>query len=195
LRVGLFFGSFNPIHNGHLIIANHIVQYGSVDEVWFVVSPQNPFKKKASLLPERDRLHLVNLAIEDDENFKVSDIEFSLPKPSYTAHTLVYFRDKFPDTSFSIIIGEDNLNHLHKWKNADSIIQHHPIIYYPRLNSTESDRNEVFLKEATIEKCTAPIITISSSYVRQMIKEGKQPKYVMPSKPYLYVEEMNFYKD
>ena len=194
MKVGLFFGSFNPVHNGHLIIANHIVENGLVNEVWFVVSPQNPFKTKASLLAERDRLHLVNLAIGDDERLKASDVEFSLPKPSYTAFTLANLREKFPEKEFSLIIGEDNLNHLHKWKNAESIIQNHTIICYPRKNNTVQDRSSDFLQKGKIISCDAPVISVSSSYIRQMLESEKLPKYVMPEKALAYTLEMNFYK-
>ena len=132
-KIGLFFGSFNPIHVGHLVIANHIAQSDLLDEVWFVVSPQNPFKEKKSLLEDYHRLALVNEAIEDNQKLKSCDIEFSMPKPSYTSDTLAYLMDKYPKYEFSLIMGEDNIKSFHKWKNYEVILKNHSIIVYPRM--------------------------------------------------------------
>jgi len=137
MKIGLFFGSFNPIHIGHLIIAEHIVCNTALEEVWFIVSPQNPFKKKKNLLSEYNRLHLVNIAIKDNSKLKSSDIEFKLPKPSYTIATLVYLKEKFPNKDFSLIMGSDNLENLHKWKNSDILFRDYEIFVYKRPNHLE----------------------------------------------------------
>ena len=195
MKIGLFFGSFNPIHIGHLIIANHIRQEALLDEVWFVVSPQNPFKKQGSLLDQYQRLHMVNLAIDDTPGFRASDVEFALSKPSYTSHTLAYLQEKYPTHEFSLIMGEDNLTSLHKWKNVDFLVEQFPILVYPRDSNRDKQvtKNEQ-LPQAKVAVCQAPIIDISASYIRQMIQDNMHPKFVLPTKVFDYVEEMGFYK-
>jgi nicotinate-nucleotide adenylyltransferase len=176
VKVGLYFGSFNPIHVGHLIIANHILNELDIERIWFVISPLNPFKDTQSLMNEYDRLHLVKKAIEDDPRLKASDIEFSLPKPSYTVHTLVYLKEKYPDHSFSIIMGSDGFQNLGKWKNVETIIENYSIIIYKR-PGFEVD-NEL---NAKIIVLNAPLLQISSTHIRELIKAGKSIKYLVPS--------------
>ncbi|HEX4886652.1 MAG TPA: nicotinate (nicotinamide) nucleotide adenylyltransferase [Luteibaculaceae bacterium] len=192
-KIGLFFGSFNPIHVGHLIIAQHIINHTDIDQVCFVLSPQNPSKPKETLLQDYHRLALVNVAIEGNPQFSSSDIEFKLSKPSYTINTLTHLKEKHPQQAFYLIMGEDNLNTLHKWKNADQIIRQFPIIVYPRIDDLHTPDSE-FLAQATILRCDAPIVKISSSYIRQLIVDGKSTLYVLPEPVRRYVEEMNFYK-
>jgi len=192
-QVGLFFGSFNPIHIGHLIIAQHILSHTELQKIWFIVSPQNPFKPKETLLADYHRLALVNIAIEDNPNFRALDIEFQLPKPSYTINTLTHLAEKYPDTGFHLIMGEDNLNTLHKWKNAEQIATQFPIIVYPRIDEQQTPDSE-FIHSLKLQRCDAPIVKISSSYVRDLIKAGKQANYVLPEKVKNCIEEMHFYK-
>jgi len=190
--VNLFFGSFNPIHIGHLIIANRILEESDASELWFVVSPHNPFKNKKTLLSERDRLYIVNLAIEDNYKFKASDIEFGLPKPNYTIDTLVYLKEKYPNYTFNIIMGSDNILHFHKWKNFEQIITDHKIIIYPRVSERIDIKNEKVIN-ANIEIIKAPLLNISATYIRQQIKLSKSIKYLVPDKCYEYIKSMNFY--
>lgn len=175
MKIGLFFGSFNPIHTGHLIIANHIAMTTDLDEVWFVVSPQNPFKKPGSLLNEHHRLHLIQLAIEGEIKLRASNIEFKLPRPSYTIDTLIYLKEKYPRHVFSIIIGSDGFQNIEKWKNAGVIIRNYPIIIYTRpgfaINNTGS---------ANISIANAPLLEISSTHIRYLIKTGKSIRYLVP---------------
>jgi nicotinate-nucleotide adenylyltransferase len=175
MKVGLYFGSFNPIHVGHLIIVSHILNESELDKIWFIVSPLNPFKEAENLLNEYDRLHLVQKATEGDARIKVSDIEFSLPKPSYTVHTLAYLQEKHPAYSFSIVMGSDSFQNLGKWKNADTIIKNYPIIVYRRPGF------EVINKlNAKVEIMKAPLLEISATYIRELIKAGKSIKYLVP---------------
>ncbi len=189
MKIGLYFGSFNPIHIGHLAIANYMVEYSDLDQIWFVVSPQNPFKEKVSLLKAHHRLQLVNIAIENDLRFKASNIEFSLPQPSYTADTLAYLKEKYPDKTFSLIIGEDNLKGLHKWKNVDFILENYPIYVYPR--DGEMLRKQLYPQVRIVE---APLMEISSSFIRKAIKEGRDVSYFMHPKVSEYIQEMHFYE-
>ncbi len=192
-KIGLFFGSFNPIHIGHLIIANHVVEHSVLNELWFVVSPQNPFKDKKSLLKDHNRLDMVSLAIKDYPKMKVSNIEFSLPKPSYTIDTLTYLKEKHPDFTFSLIMGEDNLESLHKWKNAEKLISENEFLVYPRLfNAKHKDGK--YLEAAKIRITTAPIIEISATDIRKMIKEGKNVRPMLPPEVFDYLDGSNFYK-
>ncbi|TXC85202.1 nicotinate (nicotinamide) nucleotide adenylyltransferase [Luteibaculum oceani] len=194
MKVALFFGSFNPIHMGHLMLADFVRQNTEVDQLWFVLSPQNPHKKQANLLDDYTRLEMVNLAIEDDDNLRVSDIEFSLPKPSYTAITLAYLKEKYPSYSFYLTLGEDNLNTLHKWHKSDEIIKHHPIIYYPRHTDNQKEKSNEFLAKAHLIRCEAPRIEISSSFIRKQISEGKECRYMLPDKVYSFLKDSNFYR-
>lgn len=199
-HIGLFFGSFNPIHVGHLIIANHMVQYGNLDEVWLVVSPQNPFKEKASLLSDNHRLTLVRIATEENPKLSASNIEFGLPQPSYTVHTLAHLKEKYPQTKFSLIMGEDNLRGLHKWKNIDAIIQDHGIFVYPRVRTVQEEGKDLSpklhesLNGADINLVDGPLLNISASFIRKAIKEGKSVTYLLTPEVENYVDEMHFYK-
>src|SRR5690349_9413548 len=160
MQIGLYFGSFNPIHVGHLIIANHILNETNLQKIWFVVSPQNPFKQSDSLLNEYDRLHLVRKAVEEDGRLRASDIEFSLPKPSYTIHTLTYLQEKNPGNQFSIIMGSDGFQNLDKWKNADQIVSNYPIIIYKRPGFEVENKIQ-----ARIRIMDAPLLEISSTRI------------------------------
>jgi len=191
MNIGLYFGTFNPIHVGHLIIANHMVENSDLDEVWMVVTPHNPFKKKATLLDNYQRYEMVYLATEDYPKIKPSDIEFKLPQPSYTVNTLVNIKEKFPSHQFSLIMGEDNLQSLHKWKNHEEIVNNHNIYVYPRVFE---NKKEVAFSKETIHKIDAPIVEISSTLVRNFIKQGKNVKPLVPKKVSEYIEQMNFYK-
>ena len=189
-KTGLFFGSFNPIHNGHLMIAAYMVEYAGLDQVWFVVSPHNPLKEKSSLLADNHRLFMVNLAIEDDSRFKSSSIEFKLPQPSYTIDTLTYLSEKFPGKEFVLIAGSDNLPSFHKWKNFEALLNQYQMYLYPRPNTIASQ----FDHHPSFKKVDAPLITLSSSFIRKGILEGKNMRYFLPEKVWKYIEEMHFYK-
>ncbi len=197
MKIGLYFGSFNPIHVGHLIIANHMADYYDFDQVWFVVSPHNPHKKKASLLEDYHRLALVNVAIENNPKLSASDIEFKLEQPNYTIKTLAYLNEKFPENQFSLLMGEDNLRSFHKWKNYEEILNNHSIYVYPRLSEEKTSKEEI--KEVTEHKnihfCNqVPVMKISASFIRKAIKEGKDVQYLLTEPVLKYVDEMNFYK-
>lgn len=175
MNIGLYFGSFNPIHTGHLIIANHILNECRLQRIWFIVSPLNPFKKPDNLLNEYNRLHLVQKVIENDLRLKASDIEFNLPKPSYTVHTLAYLKEKYPDYKFSIIMGSDSFQNLANWKNAEIIAAHYPIIIYKRPGfEVENKLN------ASIQIMDAPLLEISATYIRNLLQQGKSIKYLVP---------------
>ena len=189
MNIGLFFGSFNPIHIGHLIIANHILNETILDKVWFVVSPQNPFKLTTSLLNEYDRLHLVRAAVEDDPRIKASDIEFGLPKPSYTVNTLAYLNEKYPGYEFSIIMGSDGFQNLHKWKNYEVIIKKCPIYIYPRPGFEVTDT-----WNAKVTIVDAPLLQISSTQVREMIRQGKSVRYLLPPSVLEEIEKSGYYR-
>lgn len=191
MKIGLYFGTFNPIHAGHLIIANHMAEYSDLDQVWLVVTPHNPHKKKSSLLDDHHRLQMVFLATENYIKLKPSDIEFRLPQPNYTVHTLAHLQEKFPTYEFSLIMGEDNLNSLHKWKNYEVIIQNHDIYVYPRLNSGEA--NPELTANARIHHINAPILELSSTFIRNSIKEGKNVRPLLPANVWEYVEHNLFY--
>lgn len=192
MKIGLYFGSFNPIHVGHLIIANHLAENSDLSQVWFVVTPHNPFKDKKSLLDDQQRLHLVRLATENYPKLKTSDIEFSLPQPNYTINTLAYLQEKFPQNIFAIIMGEDNLKSLHKWKNFETITQNHEIYVYPRIVS-EVDQSSV-TTNYQIHKINAPIVEISSTNIREGIKSKKNVRPLLSEKVWEYIEHNNLYK-
>ncbi len=192
-KTGLFFGSFNPIHIGHLILANYILENTDMDELWFVVSPQNPFKNKKSLLNDHNRLDMVQLAVRNYPNMRASNIEFSLPVPSYTVDTLTYLKEKYPDHSFALIMGEDNLNSLHKWKNSEQLVSNHQIIVYPRLFS-EAKEDHPLSKHAHISVISAPVIELSATEIRNMIKEGKNVRPMLPPEVFEYLDGSSFYR-
>ncbi|MCX7728414.1 MAG: nicotinate (nicotinamide) nucleotide adenylyltransferase [Bacteroidia bacterium] len=189
-KIALFFGSFNPIHIGHLAIANYFAEFTDNDEVWWVVSPQNPLKEKKTLLAQHHRLYMVNLAIEDYPKFKASDIEFHLPQPSYTIHTLVHLKEKYPHHRFSLILGQDNLSNFHKWKNYEVILEHYSLYVYPRPSAEPSQ----FDNHPNIHFTQAPYIEISSTFIRNAIKQKKDIRYFLHPKVWNYIDEMNFYK-
>ncbi|HQW71070.1 MAG: nicotinate-nucleotide adenylyltransferase [Saprospiraceae bacterium] len=190
-HIGLFFGSFNPVHIGHLIIANHMANETDLDQVWMVVSPQNPFKDKKSLAKDRDRYNLVHLAIGDNPKLSVSDIEFSMPKPSYTIDTLTYLKEKYPNKIFYLIMGGDNVPTLPKWKNSELLIENYKIYVYKRpgydLGPLASHPN--------ITSVEAPLLDISSTHIRQLIKERKSIQYLMPDAARLEIERSSIYSD
>jgi len=189
-HIGLYFGTFNPIHIGHLIIANHFVEYTNLDAVWFVVTPHNPFKKKKTLLDDHHRLEMVRLACEDYDKLQASDIEFKLPQPNYTVHTLAHLSEKYPKYSFSLIMGEDNLKSFHKWKNYEVILENHELYVYPRIAEGESN----FTDHPKIHEVKAPIIEISSTFIRKSISENKNVRPYFPEVVWSYIDEMNFYR-
>ncbi|AZI54133.1 nicotinate (nicotinamide) nucleotide adenylyltransferase [Epilithonimonas vandammei] len=196
-KIGLFFGSFNPIHIGHLILANYILEHSDMQELWFVVSPQNPFKEKKSLLNDHNRLDMVQLAIKNYQKMRASNVEFSLPTPSYTIDTLTYLQEKHPDYSFSLIMGEDNLGSLHKWKNYDLLLQNYQVIVYPRIfgEDISSSPNVTQLKNHhNIHKIDAPIIELSATEIRDMIKSGKNVRPMLPPEVFEYLDGSSFYK-
>lgn len=200
MKVGLYFGTFNPIHVGHLVIANYMADKTELDQVWMVVSPQNPLKNKINLLADYHRLELVRIGINDNPKLRASDIEFHLSKPSFTIHTLVYLKEKHPNYQFALIMGEDNVRNLHKWKNYEQILENHEVYVYPRA-LTFQERNEnqraegPTIKHPNIKFCAdVPIMNISSSYIREAIKEGKDIRYLLTEPVYKYVQDMHFYK-
>lgn len=192
MNIGLYFGTFNPIHVGHLIIANHMTEYTNLDEVWLVVSPQNPFKQKATLLADYHRYQLVEIATEDYLKIKPSKIEFNLPKPSFTVNTLAHLSDEFPQHHFNLIMGEDNLNSFHKWKNYEFILENYQIFVYPRLSTTI--KNDAMYKHPSVHHIEAPVIEISATQIRQAIADKKEVRPLLPCKVWQYIDEMNFYK-
>lgn len=192
MKIGLYFGTFNPIHVGHLIIANHMAEHSDLDQVWMVVTPHNPLKKKNTLLNDFHRLQMVHLATEDFPKLKPSDIEFKLSQPNYTVNTLLHLEEKFPNHEFSLIMGEDNLKSLHKWKNYEVILQNHDIYVYPRISS-EVDNLEL-KNHPKIHLIDAPVVEISSTFIRNNIKAGKNIQPLLPSKVWTYIDHNNFYK-
>ena len=191
-KVGLYFGTFNPIHVGHLIIANYMVENSDLDEIWMVVTPHNPFKKKSSLLGNHHRYELVYKATEKYPKIKASDIEFKLPQPNYTAHTLAHISDKYKDKEFCLIMGEDNLKSFHKWKNFETILEHHQLYVYPRVSEELLETS--LDQHPKIHKVEAPIIQISSTMIRKGIKEGKNIQPMLTKEVWNYIDEMNFYR-
>lgn len=188
MLIGLYFGSFNPVHNGHLIIASHILNTGLADEIWFVVSPQNPFKNSAGLLNQNHRLRLVQVAIDGELNMKASNIEFKLPKPSYTITTLTYLQEKYSKQQFAIVMGSDGFQNIGKWKNAEAILNNYQIIIYRRpgfvINEQQPER---------IHIVDAPLLEISSTHIRTLIREKKSIRYLVPDAVKKEIEEENYY--
>ena len=192
-NIGLYFGTFNPIHVGHLAIANHMVEFSNLDEVWFVVTPHSPFKKKASLLDDNHRYQLAQVAVEDYPKLKASNIEFKLPQPNYTVNTLAHITEKYPKDQFHLIMGEDNLKSFHKWKNYEIILEHHSIYVYPRIYEDYVPQTR-FDDHPKIHKIDAPIMEISSTFIRKAIKEKKNTRPLLPCNVWQYIDEMNFYR-
>jgi len=190
MNVGLFFGSFNPIHIGHMIIAQTMLASAGIDQLWFVVSPQNPLKKNKSLLHEFDRLDMVEAATNYNPKFRVSDIEFNLTKPSYTIDTLTVLSEKHLGTNFSLIIGEDNLASFHKWKNFDQILKNYALLVYPRPNAKKA-KIETSEKVKFIE---APLLDISATFIRKSIKKGHPIKYLVPEEVEEFIVRKEFYQ-
>ncbi len=189
LKVGLFFGSFNPVHIGHMAIANYMTEFAGLQQVWFVVSPQNPFKKKEELLNDYDRLELVQRATGDDPRFRVNDAEFRMPKPSYTIDTLTLLSEKFPNHHFSLIMGSDILTNFTHWKNYQAILDHYPILVYPRPGSSEGS-----FSHDNIRIIEAPLIEISSTFLRKAIRDGHNMRFFFPEPVWQYIDKMNFYR-
>lgn len=190
-KTGLFFGSFNPVHVGHMIIANYMATQTDLDEVILIVSPQNPLKPQAALLNNYDRLHLVNLAIGDNPVLRSSDIEFALPTPSYTIDTLMYLKEKYPSKDFTLIMGGDNLKYLHKWKNYEQLLEHYSIYLYNRPTFHVPDS---LLNHQSIKIFDTPQMHISATYIRKCIRENKSIEYLVPDAVFKYLQTTNFYK-
>jgi len=191
MDIGLFFGSFNPIHTGHMIIATLVKESTSVKEVWFVVSPQNPFKKNKNLLHEFDRLDMVNVAIEDDYHFRSCDIEFNMPKPNYTIDTLIVLREKYPDKVFHLIIGEDNLPSFPRWKNHKQILEHFGLIVYPRPHA----KNSNLVNHNKVKMIEAPEVDISASLIRKLVREKKSIRYLVPDAVSSMIKRKAYFAD
>ncbi|SHI35750.1 nicotinate-nucleotide adenylyltransferase [Arenibacter nanhaiticus] len=192
-KIGLYFGTFNPIHVGHLIIANHMVEFSDLEEVWFVVTPHNPFKKKSTLLDDYHRYDMVYEATKEYPKLKPSNIEFKLPQPNYTINTLVHLEEKYPNKyDFALIMGRDNLKSLHKWKNYEVILENYSIYVYPRI--TEVENIAVLKNHPKIVEVDAPIMEISSTFIRKQIKAGKNIKPLLPLTVWEYLDKMNFYR-
>lgn len=195
-KIGLYFGSFNPVHIGHIAIAGYMTEFTELDQVWYVVSPHNPLKKKETLLADHQRLYMTQLAVGDNDKFKAIDIEFKLPVPSYTIDTLTYLEEKYPKNDFCLIMGEDNLCTLHKWKNVTDLISKYPIYVYPRNCNKKSSSVllEQILAKAEIHYVKAPYMDISSTFIRAGIKKGKDMSYFLPISVWKYIKEMHFYE-
>jgi nicotinate-nucleotide adenylyltransferase len=191
MKIGLFFGSFNPIHNGHLIIAQHLLNYSAIEKLWFIVSPHNPLKEKASLAKDRERLHLVRLAIDENPDMRASDIEFNLPQPSFTIDTMAFLTEKYPQHEFSLIMGGDNLVSLPKWKNYELLISKYPILIYKRPNYAI---DTPLANHPNVHILDTPMLDISSTLVRQLITEKKSIRYLVPDVVFQYLESSNMYR-
>ncbi len=191
MKVGLFFGSFNPIHIGHLAIANYVVEYSDLDQLWLVLSPQNPLKKKKSLLNEYDRLKMVELALENNDKIRASDIEFRMPKPSYTIDTLTYLKEQNPGYEFVLIAGADNFESFQKWKNYEEILKLYKIYVYPRPGYDLGEYKD----HPALHVINAPLMEITSSFIRKAVQDNKDVRYFLPEKVYQYIQQMHFYKN
>ncbi|AMC11511.1 nicotinate-nicotinamide nucleotide adenylyltransferase [Lutibacter profundi] len=192
MKIGLFFGTFNPIHVGHMIIGNYMVEFSDLDEVWFVITPQSPFKQKTSMLGNYHRLAIANIAVENYPKLKTTDIEFNLKQPNYTIDTLVRIEEKHPNKQFCLIMGEDNLKGFHKWKNHKVILENYELYVYPRVSEGKAEYK--LLNHNKVHKINAPIIQISSTFIRKSIKERKDISTMLPHNVWKYIDEMNFYK-
>ncbi len=191
-KIGLYFGTFNPIHVGHLTIANYMVEYSDLDEVWLVVTPHNPHKKKNSLLDDIHRLAMVRIAVEDYPKLKASSIEFDLPQPNFTVNTLAHLEEKYPEYEFCLIMGEDNLKSFHKWKNYEVILERYAIYIYPRISEGRVESR--FMDHPAITLVEAPIMELSSTFIRNAIKKNKNIRPMLPDAVWKYLDEMNFYR-
>jgi nicotinate-nucleotide adenylyltransferase len=192
MKVGLYFGTFNPIHIGHLTIANHMAEYSDLDQIWMVVTPHNPHKKKSSLLDNNHRIEMVNIAVEDYQKIKSSRIEFNLPQPNYTINTLAVLEEKHPKIDFCLIMGEDNLKSLHKWKNYEVILERYAIYVYPRISDGKVETQ--FDGHPKIIKVAAPIMELSSTFIRKAVKDKKNIRPLLPQNVWEYLDKMNFYR-
>lgn len=190
MKIGLFFGSFNPIHHGHLMVASFVANHADVKQVWLVVSPQNPLKAKSTLLNEYDRLHLAKIAVEEDPQIRVSDIEFALPKPSYTIETLLYLNEKFPQHEFSVIMGSDSFQNLPKWKNFETLVKNYKFIVYRRVGFDVIDDYG-----ASVVLLDAPLLELSATLIRNNRKQGLTIRYLVPEKVREEIEQNNYFKD
>ena len=191
MKIGLYFGTFNPIHVGHLIIANHMAEHSALEQIWMVVTPHNPLKKKDTLLDDYQRLQLVFLATEDYPKIRPSDFEFKLPQPNYTVNTLAHLQDQFPQHEFSLILGEDNLKTFHKWKNYEAILENHELYVYPRI--ADDAANLQFENHPKIHVIDAPIVEISSTFIRDNLKLKKNVRPLLPAKVWAYIDHNNLY--
>lgn len=189
-NIGLFFGTFNPVHIGHMVIASYMAEFAGLDEVWMVVSPHNPFKEKAGLLDDYQRLYMVNLAIDNHPKLRASDIEFKLSQPSYTIHTLTHLMEKYPEYHIALIMGSDNLQNFHKWKNYERILELSSLIVYPRPGYDGGD----FKNHPSVKWVDAPLMQISSTFIRKALKDKKQLDFIIPDKVLKYIKEMHFYE-
>jgi nicotinate-nucleotide adenylyltransferase len=204
MNIGLYFGTFNPIHVGHLVIANYMADFTDLDQIWLVVTPQNPLKIKSSLLPDYHRLALVKIAVEDNPKLRASDIEFNLPQPNYTSTTLAFLKEKYPNDNFSLIMGEDNLRTFHKWFNHEHLMENYRFYVYPRVLTSQEEEEVVaigrktenlfHLNENIIVCEDAPVMKVSSSFIRNAIKNGKDVRYLLTDPVHKYIDEMNFYR-
>jgi len=197
-RVGLYFGSFNPIHLGHLVIANHMLNQAGLDEVWFVVTPSSPHKQGVSMIPEEHRLQMAHLALADHPHLKASAVEFDLPRPNYTSDTLAHLREAHPDLEFSVIMGQDNLENFHTWKGYEELAAAHRLLIYPRLSTGSSEPSghvERWLTHPNVELHEAPVIAISSTYVRDAITAGHDVQFLLPDAVVAYIGNNHFYEE
>ncbi len=204
MNIGLYFGTFNPIHVGHLVIANYMADFTDLDQIWLVVTPQNPLKVKSSLLPDYHRLALVKIAVEDNPKLRASDIEFNLPQPNYTSTTLAFLKEKYPNDNFSLIMGEDNLRTFHKWFNHEHLMENYRFYVYPRVLTSQEEEEVVaigrktenlfHLNENIIICEDAPVMKVSSSFIRNAIKKSKDVRYLLTDPVHKYIDEMNFYR-
>lgn len=195
-KVGLYFGSFNPVHIGHIAIAGYMTEFTDLSQVWFIVSPQNPLKKKESLLDDYQRLEMTRLAIGDNDKLKASDIEFRLPVPSFTIDTLAHLNEKYPEKEFCLVMGQDNLFTLHKWKNSEELVRKYSIYVYPRPETPRpaSPILDSILSKADIHEIEAPLMEISGTFIREGVRAGRNMSYFVPAATWKYLKEMHFYE-